>query len=200
MDSNFQEQTPDQLKPNIGHKLLHCFNYYLTLNQSNIRTTINFCCSQTQMSELRTISLKPERIIPTFSIPWTHRDQWNDKRSYFPIEGKFWLYNKVEGTKNLIKWLQSSKFTHFRFILKFKVNYDLLLSIFCSKFLTYCIKSYTAKLYKSYIKSYTVFDILHWYSKAMEIQYDLIKTPGTVEHVAVCTENDFAWFLQFICA
>ena len=27
-------------------------------------------------------------IIPTFSIPRSHRDQWNDKEWYFSVEGK----------------------------------------------------------------------------------------------------------------
>ena len=30
-----------------------------------------------------------KKIIPTFQIPWVHRDKWNDKESYYSIEGKF---------------------------------------------------------------------------------------------------------------
>ena len=32
--------------------------------------------------------LSDPHIIPTFSTPRSHRDQWNDKEWYFSVEGK----------------------------------------------------------------------------------------------------------------
>ncbi len=32
------------------------------------------------------------KIIPTFRIPWVHRDLWNDKNCYYPFEGKIYFY------------------------------------------------------------------------------------------------------------
>ena len=33
--------------------------------------------------------IDPEKVIPTFSIPWIHRDAWNDKEWFYAIEGIF---------------------------------------------------------------------------------------------------------------
>ena len=37
---------------------------------------------------VKTIVQDVNRIIPTFSTPWVHRDKWNDKDWYYPVEGK----------------------------------------------------------------------------------------------------------------
>ena len=33
--------------------------------------------------------IDPEKVIPTYSIPWIHRDAWNDKEWFYAIEGIF---------------------------------------------------------------------------------------------------------------
>lgn len=34
------------------------------------------------------LSKRDYKIIPTFQIPYVHRDMWNDKDFYYSIEGK----------------------------------------------------------------------------------------------------------------
>ena len=45
------------------------------------------------MSQSRKSSfcLDPERSIPAFSLPWIHRDNWNDKEWFYSIEGEYFL-------------------------------------------------------------------------------------------------------------
>ena len=38
---------------------------------------------------------KLNRIIPTFGTPWVHRDKWNDKDWYYPVEGKDMFMNNA---------------------------------------------------------------------------------------------------------
>ena len=35
------------------------------------------------------------KIIPTFQIPWVHRDLCNDKDSYYSVEGKLTVFRKL---------------------------------------------------------------------------------------------------------
>lgn len=37
------------------------------------------------------IIVDPERIIPAFSLPWIHRDSWNDKEWFYSVEGVWYL-------------------------------------------------------------------------------------------------------------
>ena len=53
------------------------------------------------------------KIIPTFQIPWVHRDVWNDKDWYYSVEGKLTVFRNV-GTKLL--------------------NYDFVLANICRKY------------------------------------------------------------------
>ena len=41
-----------------------------------------------QRNRRGSITAEPDKIIPTFSIPWVHKDKWNDKDWFYGIEGK----------------------------------------------------------------------------------------------------------------
>ena len=57
-----------------------------------------------QRSRRGSIVNEPEKIIPTFSIPWIHRDKWNDKEWFYAIEGNLLIFpaNLLFITSNII--------------------------------------------------------------------------------------------------
>ena len=70
--------------------------FNLNVLHSNIYPVLFYCHSNMSKMHEPPALLKPDvivenytrKIIPTFQIPYVHRDMWNDKDWYYPIEGK----------------------------------------------------------------------------------------------------------------